>query len=221
VDKAATLRGLPAPGRDCALLTPQGLDFDVPADAPTTASVSLQRQKVRESQRLNRLLLRQSSENAALLGQLRSLKAQVPSGSTDDGTTGWPFGFLSQTASLADGTASAPLSTTTAFALGQLPALRSLAADVESRMRELARRNGAGLERPGSDEEKTARRRRAEYIETQTRRFLESQGLELGKPGEVRDGEWQGQGRALDTGEVEDLERVASAMAASADATRV
>jgi len=33
-------------------------------------------------------------------------------------------------------------------------------------------------------------------------------GLELGEMGEVRDGEWQGEGRKLGKGEVEDLERV-------------
>jgi len=33
-------------------------------------------------------------------------------------------------------------------------------------------------------------------------------GLELGEMGEVRDGEWQGEGRKLGKGEVDDLERV-------------
>lgn len=48
-----------------------------------------------------------------------------------------------------------------------------------------------------------------EYIEKQTKRHLErKRGLELGPQGEVVDGEWQGGGRALGSGEVRNLERV-------------
>ena len=46
-------------------------------------------------------------------------------------------------------------------------------------------------------------------MERETRRHLENvRGLELGEMGEVRDGEWQGEGRKLGKGEVEDLEKM-------------
>ena len=61
------------------------------------------------------------------------------------------------------------------------------------------------------DGKKTWRRERLEYVETATRKHLENvRGLELGKDGEVRDGEWDGGGRSLAKGEVESLERVVS-----------
>ncbi|KAF3351883.1 Carboxy-cis,cis-muconate cyclase [Verticillium dahliae VDG1] len=37
-------------------------------------------------------------------------------------------------------------------------------------------------------------------------------GLELGENGEVRDGEWQGEGKKLAKGEVEGLENIAAAL---------
>lgn len=48
-----------------------------------------------------------------------------------------------------------------------------------------------------------------EFIETQTRKHLENvRGLELGEMGDVRDGEWQGEGASLGRDEVNDLEKV-------------
>lgn len=64
-----------------------------------------------------------------------------------------------------------------------------------------------------NEKEKSWRRQRVEYIESQSRRHLENVGgLELGRNGEVRDGEWQGEGRRLGKGEVVDLERVVAMM---------
>jgi len=57
--------------------------------------------------------------------------------------------------------------------------------------------------------DRTWRKQRLEYVESQTRRFHENiRGLELGDQGEVRDGEWQEQGRRITRDEVEALERV-------------
>jgi kinetochore protein Mis12/MTW1 len=53
------------------------------------------------------------------------------------------------------------------------------------------------------------RRERVEYVETSARKHLENiRGLELGNNGNVRDGEWQGEGRTLAKGEVEGIEKV-------------
>jgi kinetochore protein Mis12/MTW1 len=66
----------------------------------------------------------------------------------------------------------------------------------------------------GDSASRSWRRERLDYVEGATRRHLENvQGLELGKDGEVRDGEWQGEGRRLGKGEVEGLERVVAVLA--------
>lgn len=65
----------------------------------------------------------------------------------------------------------------------------------------------------GAQKNKSWRRERMEYVEGETRKHLESvRGLELGKDGEVRDGEWQGEGRKFAKGEVEGLESVVAAL---------
>ena len=74
-----------------------------------------------------------------------------------------------------------------------------------------------GQEREEDDTEarKSWRRERLEYVETAARKHLENvRGLELGKNGEVRDGEWQGEGRSLGSGEVDGLEKVVSILGA-------
>jgi kinetochore protein Mis12/MTW1 len=71
----------------------------------------------------------------------------------------------------------------------------------------------------GSEGRKGWRRDRVEYVEGATRKHLENvRGLELGKQGEIRDGEWQGRGRMVATGEVEGLESVNTMLGAEKDA---
>lgn len=53
-----------------------------------------------------------------------------------------------------------------------------------------------------------ARRERVDYVEKETKKILERQGLELDEQGAVRDGEWQGPGRKFAEGELEALEGV-------------
>jgi kinetochore protein Mis12/MTW1 len=85
--------------------------------------------------------------------------------------------------------------------------LKSVLENLRPRLKELA--NGNGKQGLVGDEDKTWRRERLEFVEKEARRHLENvRGLELGEMGEVRDGEWQGGGRKLGKGEVEDLERV-------------
>lgn len=196
-----------------------GVNLEIKADAPTEESVKKLRLKARESQRLNRLLLAESNKTAKLIEQLRASKGELPSVKIeregDSSKTPSPFAFLGQRGELADGSASAPISTTTAFALSQLPALRQLLATLQPQMKQLAERKKAdpnlARDESGTEQEKSERRKRVEYIESQTRRHLEQvAGLELGKMGEVVDGEWQGTGRQLNRGEVEDLERIAA-----------
>ncbi|KAH6624417.1 Mis12 protein-domain-containing protein [Chaetomium sp. MPI-SDFR-AT-0129] len=199
------------------------------------------RRRLQASQRLNCMLVAERARNAALLGEMRRLVGALPgqsvkaepvdvaTGSTDsqqqqqEGKANPPFAFLHNKGDLTEGDASRPLTTTTAFSLSQLSALRDLSAALRDVMTALAEPTndtmeedeGGGAENgdeQGKDgkKKKSWRRERLEYVETATRKHLEQvRGLELGKDGEVRDGgEWEGGGRGLERGEVESLERV-------------
>ncbi|KAL6885312.1 Mis12 domain-containing protein [Trichoderma longibrachiatum] len=127
-----------------------------------------------------------------------------------------PFTFLRDRGGLEESGGEQPITTTTEFTLSQLQALRALSGSLRQLLPELVV--------PGDDASSTAaagaaqppaaerwRRERTEYIESSTRKFLETVvGLELDSQGAVRDGEWQGEGRGLSKGEVEGLEKVAA-----------
>lgn len=201
------------------------MNFKLPADAPTIETIRLQRSKVQEAQRLNRLLTAESSKNTAIINRLRSLRGlppkSVPGTSktveqsrTNDTADTYPvFAHLENKAGLTDGTGDTPLSTNAAFVLSQLPALKSLLAELKPQEGLLGEGGKADPNIAGGQAEKSWRKQRVEYIETQTRRHLEKVvGLELGKNGEVGDGEWQAEGRKLAKGEVQDLERMVEMM---------
>jgi kinetochore protein Mis12/MTW1 len=84
------------------------------------------------------------------------------------------------------------------------PALRTLSGPLS-----LSSAENPNLSAAAQEDEKSWRRQRLEYVETQTRKLHENvRGLELGVQGRVRDGEWQEEGRRVGRGEVEALERV-------------
>jgi kinetochore protein Mis12/MTW1 len=187
----------------------EGLSFVEDKDAPNTETVTMQRKKLRETQKLHSLLVGEIAMNEATIAELKSLllnqgPKQEPD--TEVQVTYPAFAFLQNKGDVA-GDGSHPVTTTTSFAISQLPALKSLLEDLKPRLHQLA--NGNGKQGLVGEEEKTWRRERLDFIENETKRHLENvRGLELGEMGEVRDGEWQGEGRKLGKGEVEDLERV-------------
>ncbi|KAM0275893.1 hypothetical protein ACHAQH_007280 [Verticillium albo-atrum] len=200
-------------------------DFDAPArdGAPTFESVNAVRRSLQGSQRLNVMLHAEKARNAALLAKLRAAvggkavgrPARASLGEGDDGVkdeegASAPFGFLHARGDLADADANTPITTTAAFTLSQLQALRALSTSLTNIMPDLAGEGDA----TGDDERRKGwRRERVEYVEVATRKHLENvRGLELGKNGEVRDGEWQGEGRKFAKGEVEGLENIAAAL---------
>ncbi|KAK4141636.1 Mis12 protein-domain-containing protein [Dichotomopilus funicola] len=199
------------------------------------------RRRLQASQRLNCMLVAERARNAALLGEMRRLVGVLPGQSVKaepvdvgaDAKANPPFAFLHNKGDLTEGDASRPLTTTTAFSLSQLSALRDLSAALRDVMTALAEpthgsddtmeeeeeggaENGDGQGKDGK-KKKSWRRERLEYVETATRKHLEQvRGLELGKDGEVRDGgEWEGGGRGLERGEVESLERVVALLGGS------
>jgi kinetochore protein Mis12/MTW1 len=176
------------------------------ADAPSNESITLQRRKLREVEKLHSLLLAETARNEATIKSMRALLETKVSKKEDEEAVHPTFAFLQDRGGL-KGDVSHPISTTTSFALSQLPALKALLKDLEPRLDELA--NDHGKEGMVGEEEKSWKRERLEFVEKETRRHLENvRGLELGEMGEVRDGEWQGEGRKLGKGEVDDLERV-------------
>ena len=203
----------------------EGLNFNMPSDAPTLESVTLQRRKFQESQRLHRLLEGEVARNASLIAQLKFVISNAsstvlktePSDTDTDAEQKQPpstLAFLSQKGDLINSSASTPLSTTTAFALSQLPSMKALLAELRPQMKTLAAPHlpkDPNLADGREDGEPSWRRQRLEHVETLTKRFLVNErGLELGPQGEVRDGEWQEQGRRITRGEVEALEKVVS-----------
>lgn len=249
-------------------------------DLPTLEGINKLRRKLRESMRLNALLTAERARNERLLEDLRRVvgapsagpaiknepssgnnSSSVPPEAATDGNNNnnsSPFGFLHKKGDLTEAGPDTPLSTTTAFTLSQMEALRALSTSLRTMAPDLAaaattarttksqfrRRSSRSRSRSrqpssndddGDDDEsdgeedgegrekkkkkkKSWRRERLEYVEGATRRHLETvQGLELGRDGEVRDGEWQGEGRTLARGEVEGLEKVVSLLGGEAN----
>ncbi|KAH6719771.1 Mis12 protein-domain-containing protein [Leptodontidium sp. MPI-SDFR-AT-0119] len=187
----------------------EGLNFVQDEQAPNTESVTLQRRKLRETQKLHALLRAETARNEATIRSLKGLllnQVEKREPGLEEAQTSAPFAFLQKRGELT-GDVKHPVTTTTEFTISQLPALKSLLENLKPRLGELA--NGGGKEGLVGEEEKSWRRERLEFVERETKRHLENvRGLELGEMGEVRDGEWQGEGRKLGKGEVEDLERV-------------
>lgn len=255
-------------------------------DLPTLEGINKLRRKLRESMRLNALLTAERARNERLLEDLRRVvgapsagpaiknepssgnnSSSVPPEAATDGNnnnnSSSPFAFLHKKGDLTEAGPDTPLSTTTAFTLSQMEALRALSTSLRtmapdlaaaaattarttksqfrrrssrSRSRSRSRQpssnddddgdddesdgeeDGEGRERKRKKKKKSWRRERLEYVEGATRRHLETvQGLELGRDGEVRDGEWQGEGRTLARGEVEGLEKVVSLLGGEAN----
>ncbi|KAL7917385.1 Mis12 domain-containing protein [Trichoderma austrokoningii] len=198
------------------------------SDKPTTESITALRRRLQASQKLNAVLESEKAHNEALLRRLRSLLGvDTDATKTEDDqqdtmdqdgvvATTKPFSFLRDRGGLEESGGEQPITTTTEFTLSQLQSLRALSGSLRKLLPELSL--------PGDDDAAAAaaastttasspswRRERAEYIESSSRKYLETvAGLELGPRGEVRDGEWQGEGRGLNKGEVEGLEKVAA-----------
>ncbi|KAL7912277.1 Mis12 domain-containing protein [Trichoderma velutinum] len=206
-----------------------GLDFpddDTAAaqqiDKPSPESITALRRRLQASQKLNAVLEAEKARNDALLKTLRSLLGVVPdatkteekesNGESSSSTAAHPFTFLRDRGGLEESGGQQPITTTTEFTLSQLQALRALSGSLRELLPTLGDASVTDAAVASWREE------RAEYIESSSRKYLETVvGLELGPEGEVRDGEWQGEGRGLSKGEVEGLEKVAAMLGGGRD----
>ncbi|CAG9993395.1 unnamed protein product [Clonostachys byssicola] len=204
-----------------------GLDFPTeeeqdPAagsDKPTLDSVTALRRRVQASQKLNVELRRQRDRNDALLRNLREVLGVGPDGVKREEDTSAEgvaqqsssstFGFLGRGRTVLSSIGSkTPVTTTTQFTLSQLQSLRALSVSLKALLPELEAAQAAAADDAAASGKRSWRRERAEYVEAASRKYLENTGgLELGSQGEVRDGEYQGQGRNLSKGDVEGLEK--------------
>lgn len=207
--------------RDATVNGGDMMDVDEePLDVPTVDSVNKLRRRLQASQNLNTMLTAEKAKNDRLLDELRTLVGRstkrgapvVKHEESEDEKA--PFAFLQNKGDLAQADAATPLTTTTAFSLSQMQALRALSTSLSNILPDLKSHNvynsaDADSEEGGTLKRKTWRKERMEYVEGATRRHLESvRGLELSRNGGVRDGEWQGEGRRLAGGEVGALEAV-------------
>lgn len=221
-------------GEDGDGAAPDKMDIDSAPDTPTVESVNRLRRRLQASQKLNTMLHAERARNDVLLGELRSLVGRAAGGGGDKGgavprtslapgagakqepaaeAKPAPLAFLHERGDLTQADASTPLSTTTAFSLSQLQALRALSTSLSNIMPNLREDGGAGVEGGGGVARRTWRKERVEYVEGAARKHLEGvRGLELGQNGDVRDGEWQGEGRRFAGGEVAALEEIVGAL---------
>lgn len=202
-------------------------DGEVNPDIPTITSVNTLRRRLQASQKLNALLAAEKTRNDALLNELRSIAGRttkviaatasaVTSEDNSTTTTTPPLAFLHNKGDLTQADAATPLTTTTAFALSQMQALRALSTSLSNILPDLNASLNAGIAVDAAADaaasagegdatktttttttttRRTWRKERVEYIEGAARRHLEAvRGLELDQDGEIRDGEWQGEG---------------------------
>ncbi|CAK7245541.1 MAG: hypothetical protein STHCBS139747_007125 [Sporothrix thermara] len=171
------------------------------------ASIAHLHRRLQASIKLGHLLDVEAQRNEVMLGRLRALTSSTPMTTATATATetekekemaSKSLAFLLDRGPLTESDAAQPLTTTTAFALSQLPALRQLSSELRKKAPGLAAAVALDDEREeGGDKEqdyardgksdKSWRRERLEYIEGSTRKHLERvRGLNLGRNGEMR-----------------------------------
>ncbi|KAG9239244.1 Mis12 protein-domain-containing protein [Amylocarpus encephaloides] len=195
----------------------EGLSFVLSEDDPNVETIMAQRKRLRETQKLHALLVAESARNEATIVSLKAMLGST--GEKEEEGEGmekpYPtFEFLQDKGRLT-GDKMKPVTTTTLFTLSQLSMLKARLSNLRERLDEL--KDGNGNDGLLGEEEKTWRKERLEFVEKETRKHLENvRGLELGEMGDLRDGEWQGEGRKVGKKEVEDLEGVVQMVAGGA-----
>ncbi|KAH8170730.1 mis12 protein [Sarocladium implicatum] len=178
-------------------------------------SVNALRRRLHASQRLHVALEKERASNDVLLRGLRramgvkDTSSSVKGEESPESTHPSAFGFLQNKGSLEEGGTKNPIATTTEFTLSQLQALRALSTSLRTILPELEPSPAENADGESSSGGRSWRRERVEYVEGASRKYLESHGgLDLGEQGEVRDGEWRGEGQGVGRDEVEGLERM-------------
>lgn len=170
----------------------QGITYSLKEHAPTPEALQLQRRKLAASRLLSRQLMQEQARNEAVLQQLRALS---------DLETAGNLAFLTQSPAAralevsADGQS---LTTTGTFTASQLPALRTVLAELRPKLSAL-KELGTGL---GTAKAEVQQERR-DYIEQRTRAHIERYG------GSTADDAAALPAKPLDTDEIKAMEKAA------------
>ncbi|RDA92596.1 hypothetical protein CP533_0932 [Ophiocordyceps camponoti-saundersi (nom. inval.)] len=214
----------------------EGLDFDScqEGDIPSLESVTSLRRRLHASQRLNAALEKERLRNDDLLRRMHALLGEKKPSSEDADDIASEeeeeegeikaeeaiFAHLLKTPTpLTDAGSDHPITTTTEFALSQLPALRSLSSTLQSLIPNLRAEDEDGKEEDGKEAANSAaqgdsswRSQRTEYVEASSRKCVERVGHHRDNDDEGSD--WHAQaGPRLAAGDVETLEGIAAALA--------
>ncbi|KIW31157.1 uncharacterized protein PV07_02826 [Cladophialophora immunda] len=175
----------------------ENISLPPPENAPTVESVQLLRRKLAASRTVSYALIEEHKRNEAVLRQLRNLI-----GNTHPATNSLSFlldGASAQTQNGPQHNDHRDLTTNTNFAISQLPALKSLLAELRPRLASLKDTDMSISS--AKDEVKEERRG---YIEQRTRSHLERNGEASAEDSTALPG------KRVDPEEVQALEKVAS-----------
>lgn len=179
------------------------MTFPTPDNAPTVQSIDLLRRKLAESRKVQHALAREQARNETLKQQLQAITASVKPEPSAYSITSPDLSFLTTSQSaqrlgLSNSNATQkPLTTSTTFAMSQLPALRSALAELRPRLATLQ----ASKPESAKDEQRQERR---EYIEQRTKAQLEKIGYTRPEDADAM------RGRRTEKEEVEALEKAAN-----------
>lgn len=173
----------------------QAITQPVPANAPTADTIHMQRRKLAASRLLSKQLMQEQARNEAILQQLRALNDPQAEGN---------LAFLTQSAAAQAMNVSATsqsLTTNATFTMSQLPALKTLVAELRPK---LAILKTLGTSTGTAKEE--VRQERRDYIEQRTRAHIERSGA-----GDTDDAAAL-PGQPLDAEDIQAMEKVAASL---------
>ncbi|EME47428.1 hypothetical protein DOTSEDRAFT_21210 [Dothistroma septosporum NZE10] len=181
----------------------KGIDVVSAEEVPallTPEQVQLQRRKLHEAAKLNIMLKAEEAKNAATLSQLSRLIGAEPKQEGQDGKSEAPFAFLKSSAVTAQ---AQNLAQDTLGTLKQIPMLQQLLEKLKDAMQNIPNPRQSRFDHSDSREG-----RRRQYLNAQTRRALERNGVDP----ESGVGSSLNAGRRMSREELEGIESVAHAL---------
>jgi kinetochore protein Mis12/MTW1 len=166
---------------------------------PSIEDVQMLRNKLAASRNVSRALQKEHAKNEAVLRQLRSMVAPSGDGDNDDNLSFLANATTKQHLHATQKADSQPLTSSTNFAVSQLPALKALLSDLRPRLAAL--HNASTIIESAKDE---VREERRGYIEQRIRSHLARNGTNL------QDNSAAFVGTAADPEEIQAMETAAS-----------
>lgn len=168
----------------------EGITYPLPQDAPSPEAIQILRKKVMASRSVSRLLTTEYSRNEAMLAQLKSILSPK---AEDDSLPN--ISFLTKSSSQTPFSGQEPLTTSTKFALSQMPALKTTLAELKSKLATLQ-----NVELNSNSIKDERREERREYIEQRTKLHIDRVNQSGSTSGPLS-------GKQTDASEVEALEK--------------